>query len=373
VRQRGRIVVAGRAFDVDGQAGATWAVLQYVLGLRELGYDVWLLEPVAHLKAATVRTFEAVSAEFELGSRAALLIGEGRETVGASSRSVREACACADALLDLSGVLAQHELLGSFAVRAYVDLDPAFNQLWHASGIDRGFASHTHHFTVGLNIGRNGCDSPTCGADWIPMLPPVALSAWPAAPPRPDGALTSLANWRSYGSIEWRGVRYGQKAHSLRQLTALPNASTERFVLALEIDPVEEAERRALSAGGWELADPRRVAGRPAAYRRFISRSKAEIGVAKAGYVTARCGWFSDRSACYLASGRPVLAQDTGIADRLPLGDGLFTFEDSSGALAALEALEGSYGRHAAAAREIAEAHLDARLVLGGMIEELDR
>jgi hypothetical protein len=142
-------------------------------------------------------------------------------------------------------------------------------------------------------------------------------------------------------------------------------------VLALEIDPAEDADRRALSAGGWELAKPCRVAGSPAAYRHFISRSKAEIGVAKAGYVTARCGWFSDRSACYLASGRPVLAQDTGIADRLPLGDGLLTFEDESGALAALQALESTYARHAAAARELAEAHLDARLVLGGMLEEL--
>jgi hypothetical protein len=117
--------------------------------------------------------------------------------------------------------------------------------------------------------------------------------------------------------------------------------------------------------------DPRRVAGSMAAYRRFISRSKAEIGVAKAGYVTARCGWFSDRSACYLASGRPVLAQDTGIGDRLPVGEGLLTFEDAGGALAALEALDCTYSQHAAAAREIAEAHLDSRVVLSGMLQEL--
>jgi hypothetical protein len=371
VKDRARIIVAGRAFDVAGQAGATWAVLQYVMGLRELGHDVWLLEPVAELKQATVHTFDAVCAEFELESRAALLIGDAGATVGASARSVREACDSADALLDLSGVLDGHDLLERFARRAYIDLDPAFNQLWHESGIDRGFASHTHHFTVGLNIGRGCCASPTCGADWMPMLPPVVLSKWPAAPPRPSGALTSLANWRSYGSIEWRGVRYGQKAHSLRRLATLPSASTQRFVLALDIDPAEEADRRALRAGGWELADPRRVAGSPGAYRRFIANSKAEIGVAKAGYVTARCGWFSDRSACYLASGRPVLAQDTGIEERLSVGEGLLTFGDTAEALTELDALESAYSRHAAAAREIAEAHLDARLVLGGVLEEL--
>jgi hypothetical protein len=371
VRGGMRIVVAGRAFDVAGQAGASWAVLQYVLGLRELGHDVWLLEPVAQLQPETVRTFEALRAEFQLGDQAALLVGEGRETVGASFQAVREACMSADALLNLSGVLERSDLLGCFRTRAYVDLDPAFNQLWHASGIDRGFDRHTHHFTVGAAIGRDGCAIPACGVDWRHTLPPVVLSRWPAVPPAPAGPVTTLANWRSYGSIESGGAFYGQKAHSLRRLVDLPGRSAERFVLALAIHPDEAADLQALDTGGWELADPRHVAGTPASYRRFIAGSKAELGVAKDGYVVARCGWFSDRSACYLASGRPVLAQDTRLAGALPVGEGLLTFGDTDGALAALAALASDYEAHAAAARGVAEAHLDSRIVLGRLLQEL--
>jgi hypothetical protein len=371
VNERGRIVVAGRAFDVAGQAGASWAVLQYVLGLRELGYDVWLLEPVSGLSPATGRTFHALCAEFELRDRAALLLDDGEETVGASYQSVLAACDSADALLDLSGVLCGTELLERFSARAYIDLDPAFNQLWHATGIDRGFESHTHHFTVGVNVGRDGCEIPTCHVRWRSTLPPVALSAWAPAPQPPRASMSTLANWRSYGSIEFGGVHYGQKAHSLRRFVDLPRHAAERFVLALDIHPSEDADVRALRRGGWELADPRRAAGSPAAYREFISRSWAEIGVAKAGYVTSQCGWFSDRSACYLATGRPVLAQDTGCGSALPVGAGLLTFEDGDEALAGLDALRSDYAGHARAAREIAVEHLDARRVLSTLLAEL--
>jgi hypothetical protein len=371
VSARGRIVVAGRAFDVAGQAGASWAVLQYVLGLRELGYEVWLLEPVAGLDPSTVRTFEALTAEFELQGSSALLVGRSRETAGPSFESVLAACDSADALINLSGVLERPDLLERFAVRAYVDLDPAFNQLWHAAGIDRGFEAHTHHFTVGAAIGHRGCEIPTCGAAWTHTLPPVVLSRWRPIPLRSEGPLTTVANWRSYGSIDSGGVFYGQKAHSLRSLCELPRRSHEQFVLALAIDPDEATDVRALNEGGWELADPRRVAHSPAAYRDFIAGSRAELGVAKQGYVTARCGWFSDRSACYLASGRPVVAQDTGFGEVLPVGEGLLKFADADDALAALEELEADYAGHCAAAREVAEAHLDSRVVLARLIGSL--
>jgi len=368
-----RIVVAGRAFDVAGQTGASWAVLQYVLGLRELGHEVWLLEPVARLHPQTVQTFNALRAEFGLGDRVALLVGEGDETAGASMRTVREACASADVLINLSGVLQRSDLLECFSTRAYVDLDPAFNQLWHASGIDRGFDHHTHHFTVGTAIGRDGCEIPVCGVEWQLTLPPVVLSRWPAVPPAPTGPVTTLANWRSYGSIEFDGAFYGQKAHSLRRLLDLPGRTTERFVLALAIHPDETTDLQALETGGWELVDPRRVAGTPAAYRGFSAGSKAELAVAKDGYVRARCGWFSDRSSCYLATGRPVVAQDTGFGDALPVGRGLLTFEDADGAVAALAELASDYETHATAARGVAEAHLDSRIVLGRLLERLSR
>jgi hypothetical protein len=185
-------------------------------------------------------------------------------------------------------------------------------------------------------------------------------------------ALTTVGNWRSYGSIERDGVHYGQRAHSLREVVELPRRTTERFELALAIHPDEHRDLEALSGNGWHLVDPAQVAGTPSAYREFVQRSKGELGVAKSGYVRSRCGWFSDRSCCYLASGRPVVAQETGFSDFVPTGEGLLAFENVDDAASAVEALRHDYARHARAAREFAEEHLDSDVVLGRLLERVD-
>jgi hypothetical protein len=378
VKARGRIVVAGTFAGVSDQAGATWAVMQYVLGFRGLGYDVWVVEPVANPGKATdasfartARSFALTVAEFGLADRAALLLGNGRCTVGATRAAIRRACADADLLLNISGVLTDHDLLERCSSRLYLDLDPAFNQMWHAGGLDRGFASHTHHFTVGAAIGAPPCAVPTCGVRWRTTVPPVVLDQWPAAPPAPAGAYTTVANWRSYGSIDAGGVFHGQKAHSVRDLIELPKRAPERIELALAIHRDEHQDLRMLERNGWRIVNASAVAGGTSAYRDFISSSKAEIGIAKAGYVTSRCGWFSDRSACYLAAGRPVVAQDTGFGRRLPVGEGLLSFISLDSAVAAIESVALDYAGHARSARQLAEAHLDSRLVLQQMIEEV--
>src|SRR5207244_6087767 len=206
---------------------------------------------------------------------------------------------------------------------AFVDLDPGFNQVWHETGEEIGLAAHNRFVTVGQAIGTESCPVPTCGVDWIPTLPPIVLEQWaPAGRPRRD-AFTTVGHWRSYGTVEHGGIRYGQRAHSLRKLISLPRLTGARFQLALGIHPDETADLEALDADGWELLDPVEVAGTPDRYQGFIAESKAELGVAKSGYAASRCGWFSDRSAAYLASGRPVVAQDTGFGDFLPIGEGL--------------------------------------------------
>src|SRR5262249_15580808 len=146
----------------------------------------------------------------------------------------------------------------------YLDLDPGFVQLWHTvQGIDMRFAAHTHFVTIGQGIGRPGCDVPTCGISWIPTLQPIVLEQWPVATHIRYDALTTIGNWRAYGSIEHRGVFYGQKAHSLRPLMHLPMKTREQFMLALSIDPKEAKDLAALAANGWRLADPAKVAGTP--------------------------------------------------------------------------------------------------------------
>jgi hypothetical protein len=278
----------------------------------------------------------------------------------------------ADLLLNVAGMLSDPDVLDQIPVRAYLDLDPVFTQLWEADeGVDMRLDGHTHFVTVADAIGRPGSTIPSCGRDWLPTLPPVVLEEWPVATRLEHRAITTVGHWRSYGSIHHQGVQYGQKVHSLRPLIDLPSRTSGRFGLALAIHPDETKDLDALRENGWTLLDPARVASTPDHYRRFVQGSWAEFGLTKAGYVVADSGWFSDRSACYLASGRPVIAQDTGFGRRLPTGAGLFAFSAAEDAAAAIEELQRDYERHRAAARELATTHLDSDRVLGSLVDRL--
>jgi hypothetical protein len=260
--------------------------------------------------------------------------------------------------------------LEQIPVRVYLDLDPVFVQLWHTTqGIDMRLGGHTHYITIGQNIGQPGCSVPDCGVKWEASFPPVVLEHWPAGSALDRDALTTIANWRGYGSIEYAGAFYGQKAHSTRALITLPQKCREKFVIALSIHPGETADVAALQAHGWSLTDAVEAAGTPDRYQRFIAGSKAEIGIAKSGYVLARSGWFSDRSACYLASGRPVVAQGTGFEDYLPTGEGLFVFNGVDDAAEAIDRMRREYGRHAQRARWIAREYFDSDVVLARLLK----
>lgn len=367
--ERLQLVVSGMVAGDSHQGGATWAVLQYVLGLRRLGHDVMLVEPLDRAPNADVSSyFREVTEAFDLRDRAALLVRGTRSTIGVSYDELLRFAHDSDAVFNVAGMLTDDALLDPISTRLYLDLDPAFTQLWQAvEGIDMRLDQHTHFATVGSGIGR-GSPVPTCGRDWVTTLPPVVLEHWPLADVIEHDALTTVGNWRGYGSIHHEGVHYGQRAHSMRELIDLPTQTDERFELALDIHGDERCDLDALAANGWTLLDPRSVAGTPQAYAAFVRGSKAELGVAKRGYVVSGSGWFSDRSACYLASGRPVVAQDTGFAQVLPTGEGLFAFHDRDGALAAIDDLRLDYHRHARAAFEMAHAYFDSDRVLAELL-----
>ena len=370
-------VVSGMVAGVPGQAGASWAVLQYVLGLRRLGFDVLLVEPTAAVadgmplaRSASARWLDAIAGDVGLTGRACLLAPTG-EVHGVEAVEVQALAQQAEVLLNISGMLPLDGPFGTIPVRAYLDLDPAFNQLWHAMwGIEMGFAGHTHHVTVGLNVGHPSCPVPACGIGWMHTLPPVDLDAWTTGDRVTFDALTTVGNWRSYGSIERDGVLYGQKAHSMRSLAPLAACSAKALRPAFAIDP-SEPDVAVMADAGWSFLDPAPHTASLGAYHDFVSGSWAELGVAKSGYVASRSGWFSDRSACYLAAGRPVLAEDTGLAAHLPTGEGLLTFSDVAGAAAGIDDLVARYPRHRRAARELAEAYLDARTVLAQLLAGL--
>ena len=369
------VIVSGTIAATPWQGGATWAVLQYLLGLRGLGCRVYFVEQLDDPEQAqsdAARYCEQVMEQFGLRDHWALLPAAGAEPAGMPRPRLLEAAGEADLLLNLSGKLSDPDVLARVPVRAYVDLDPVFVQLWQAiEGVDMGFDAHTDFVSVADAISQPGSPIPACGRDWLPTLPPVVLDEWPVADMTHRHKATTVGHWRSYGSITRDGVHYGQKAHSLRTLIDLPRRAPGRLELALAIHPDETRDLEALKENGWTLLDPAEVVATPDDYRHFVQGSWAEFGLAKLGYVVAGSGWFSDRSACYLASGRPVLAQDTGFGRRLPVGEGLLAFSDTDDVIAGLEELEADYERHRAAARQVAEEHLSADRVLGSLLERL--
>ncbi len=376
-RERLKILLSGMVAGDPFQGGATWAVLQYVAGLTSLGHEVALVEPVSRRGdvdpladgSKVVTYFRSLSL---LEGSAALLAEGGEKTVGLSFDEIAKFASDADLLINISGMLRDERLLEPIPVRAFLDLDPGFNQVWHVTGEDMGLDLHTHWVTVGQALGQDDCPIPTCGRNWIATLPPVALNHWSPATDAPSrNAFTTVGHWRSYGSIEHAGVRYGQRAHSLRELIELPRMTDSRFQLALGIHPDEKQDLEALRLNGWELLDPTEVAGTPATYAEFIRGSKAELSIAKSGYVASRSGWFSDRSACYLASGRPVVAQETGFSDFLPTGEGLLAFATVDEAAEAVGEVESNLELHSRASRALAEEHLDARKVLPRLLDHL--
>jgi hypothetical protein len=253
----------------------------------------------------------------------------------------------------------------------FLDIDPGFPQMWHALGWADLFAGHDDFVTVGLNVGRGDCTIPGCGRRWITTVPPIVLEHWPAVP-LAAGPFTSVATWRGrYAPIDYGGERYGLRVHELRKFVEVPRRSGAAFELALDIDEVEHADRALLAQNGWCLVEPREVAGDPWAYQGYIARSRAELMVAKDIYVRSRSGWFSDRSVCYLASGRPVVVQDTGLEGLLPTSEGLLAFRTVEEACAAVDAVAHDGEHHARAARRIAEECFDSDKVLTRLLDRL--
>jgi hypothetical protein len=368
-------IVSGMIAATPWQGGAAWAVLQYLIGLRRLGCRVYFMEPVDHAEALSSdapRYCERVMERFGFEDRWALIPPQGADPIGMSREQIRSVAREAELLLNVAGMLSDADLLDRIPVRAYLDLDPVFTQLWHlVEGVDMRFDRHTHFVTLSDRVGESQSAIPDVGREWIPTLPPVVLQEWPPAERLERQALTTVGHWRSYGSIERSGIHYGQKAHSLRPLIDLPSRVRIPFELALAIHPDEVRDLKALRENRWILLDPATLAATPDSYRDFVQSSWAEFGLAKSGYAVSDSGWFSDRSACYLASGRPVIAQDTGFARRLPVGAGLFAFTSADDVVAAVEELERDYERHRAAARELAIEHLDSDRVLGSLLERL--
>jgi hypothetical protein len=368
------VVIGAALAHRAGYGGHAWALLQYILGLRQLGFDVTVVDRLERemLDGSDPGAAIAYLRELLEPERIpySVLADDGTAIAGLSRAQVLERTKRARFLLNVMGFMVDRELLEAARRRVFLDIDPGFGQVWRELGLADVFVGHDAFVTVGRNVGRDGCGVPTAGLRWQTSPHPVVLERCPSV--HGGDAFTSVGSWRGpYDRLELDGRVLGQRAHEFRRFVELPRLVDACFHLALEIDASDREDMRLLRRAGWRLVDPRTVALDPHTYLRFVQGSRAELTVAKGMYVALRSGWLGDRTVCYLACGKPSLVQDTGLASHYPLGEGLLAFSTLEEAAEGVRTIEADYATHARAARRIAESEFDARHVLANLVEEI--
>ncbi len=378
-----RLCIIVMGYLIRGPVGGmAWHHLQYVVGLDRVGYDVYFLEDSEDYPACydpsrdltdtdpsyglafAQRTFKRLG----LGERWAYHDAHTSRWHGPCSDRIFKICSKADLLLNLSGANPLRRWFEEVPVRALIDTDPAFTQIRHLkdSASWSEASKHTAFLTFGENITMDSSAIPDDGLPWETTRQPILLDIWPFVPAPSQGKYTTVMLWDSYPAVEYNGLCYGMKSDSFKPYLDLPVSAGNIFELAVGSP---SAPKDLLRSKGWLLCNPLEVARDPWTYQRYIQRSKAEFSVAKHGYAVSRSGWFSERSAAYLASGRPVVTQDTGFSEWLQTGSGVFPFSSLGEALAGIEDINSRYDFHCRAARAIAEEYFDARKVLPRLIE----
>ncbi len=384
-----RIVLLG-ALGQMPFAGVAWQVLHYLEGLRRLGHDVvyvedtgnWPYDPdletvsddatgaVRRLSGLLTRYGFAGCWAFHNAARPGELHGMSETELAARLRE-------ADVLINLSGATVLGEAHLGVPVRIYLETDPVTPQLEIEGGnafTAKLLAAHTHHFTFGERIGTPGCDVPVHGVRYLPTRQPVVLDWWApngcAAPAAGPLRCTTVASWeQAHKDITWRGETYTwSKSAEFEKLLGVPAQTSCTLELALSLD--DEPTLARLRAAGFVVGPARGLSNDPEAYRDYIRASGAEFTAAKDQNVRLRSGWFSDRTATYLAAGRPAVVQDTGFDAVLPTGDGLLSFRTPDEAVAALEEVASDPARHGAAALQIAQGFFDAHAVLSRLLHD---
>jgi hypothetical protein len=376
-----RIIVLG--YIVRGPIGGlAWHHLQYVIGLAHLGHDVYFVEdsddypscydPVRGVTdadpTAGIRFASGTFARLGLGERWAYFDAHTSRWLGPCADRILTVCATADLVLNVSGMNPLRHWMMEVPARVLIDTDPAFTQIRHltdAAACARA-RQHTAFFSFGENIGTAGSSIPDDGLPWQPTRQPVVLDAWRVTPGRAQGRFTTVMLWDSYKARAYAGRSYGMKSASFEPYLDIPIRVGLPFELAVgsHTAPCELLRRH-----GWTVRNPLETSGDPWTHQEYIQESKAEFSVAKHGYVVTRSGWFSERSAGYLASGRPVIVQDTGFPRWLSTGAGVLSFSTPDEAVTAVEDVARRYDLHCAAAREMAAEYFDSGTVLTRLIE----
>jgi len=378
-----RIVLGNSSLAHYPEGGGHWTCfLQFFLGLHALGHDVFWLE-VLNSKGDALRDRQLIKVFFDRmrqygveercilllkGNDAEPITFETTKAFGQRAGESNEIVTTADLLWNFASALRQ-PLLSSFKRRVLVDVDPG---IWQVSALDWDMGQNDHDvfLTVGSKLRDIDCKVPSLGLPWHPFSPVIYLPMWEIAPdPGSQAPFTSVTQW-NWGEL-WLGKRVlsAAKRDAYLQYVELPARAGRPFKLAANIHPNDQTgDRELLERHQWTLVHPHEVAGSPATYQNYIKRSRAEICCPKPIYRDLKTGWLSDRSAGYLATGRPVLAEDTGFSEHFPTGNGLLAFQNMEEALAGVAEIDRNYAHHSHAARGFAEEFLDSRLCLPAML-----
>jgi hypothetical protein len=395
-----RIAVTGLAAAFP-LGGVFWDYIQYLLGLHRLGHDVlyiedtgkWCYDPISMTYTASgannAAYLAAQIAKLDPGLRERWFYRDSAgQSYGAGWARVVDFCRSADLFVMISGSCFMREEYFAASRIIFIDSDPVYTQgsflaALKDSGRNNDPADHEvraraemiartdRFFTFGENIGSPGCLMPKAGLEWIPTRQPIVLDCFqPAivAQAARRRVLTTVASWEPAEKAPViEGVTYAGKSAEFERFINLPSISS----IPLEVAISGPAPRERLSAAGWRLADGHSVSADPWSYRVYLAHSFGELSVAKNAYVRSRSGWFSGRSACYMALGVPVIVQDTGFAPgSIPAGEGLLTFSNLEEARLAIDALVSAPARHARAAGEIAREYFASDRVLGSLLDQ---
>jgi hypothetical protein len=381
-----RVVVVG----VMGRtpfAGVAWQVLHYLEGFRRLGWDVHYVEDtgdwpydadrnaVSDDPGYTLAYIERLMSWATLADRWTY-VAPDRRTFGLSKAGLSDLFASTDVLVNVTGGTVLRDEHMDVPVRVFLETDPGLPEIEVAQGNEfttNLLDAHTHYFTYGESFGEPDCLLPVDRFDYEATRQPIVLDWWapPEPPPRSmNDAFTTVTSWEQSGKdVEWNGETYRWSKHlEFLRFIDLPRAVDPPLELALASEDPAVIGR--LTSHGWRVRDGVALSKDILPYRDYIFASHGEFTVAKDQYVRLRTGWFSDRSACYLAAGKPVITQDTGFGSRLPVGEGLFAFSDMDDILAAVDAIQSRYELHSRAAREIAEEFFSAENVVEALLQD---
>ncbi len=381
MNSRLRIVVTGLIAQYP-LGGVTWDYLQYVLGFAGMGHDVYYLEDTGFWPynpetgglsedgcQFNVAYLAEVMQQFGLQDKWLYRHDYTDTWYGVDDTTRREVLASADILVNVSGCLVDPGRYRDIERLVFIDSDPVFTQVKLLNGY-QSFRDQIDLHDVLFSFAENPSHRiPDSGDHWIPTRQPVVLSEWEPVDLKRD-TFTTIMNWTSYQALEWQGETYGQKDAEFEQFIDLPSElPSGTLELAVNDGNTTQTPRERLINSGWSLVSPNQVCGNLGSYRDYIRSSFAEWSVAKNGYVKGHSGWFSCRSACYLAAGRPVVVQDTGFRSLYPVGCGILAFSNVAEALAGIDSVRSDPDRHCEAARAIAESHFASGVVLNKLLD----